>query len=162
MQLAAGPDYNRPQYVEIDDDLYPLLRNHYWYVLRGGNGHPEVLAYIDGKRVRMHRYIWELTNGPIPDRHVIDHINRDSLDNRRANLRLATPVQNLANQSLRSNKTSRFRGVRRRGTKWVAQIQVNGRQRNLGAFFDETSAARAYDDAARRTYGEYAHLNFEE
>ncbi len=92
-----------------------------------------------------------------------DHINTDSLDNRRANLRLATHSQNSCNSRRDKSKTlSRFRGVsfsKRKG-KWFAAIRINGKKTWLGYFNDEEDAARAYDHAARKYHGEFAMLNF--
>lgn len=93
-----------------------------------------------------------------------DHKNRDSLDCRRENLRPATPSQNSANRSRQSNNTSGFKGVsfRRRAGKWRADIKVHGKQRSIGLFSDPVEAARAYDEAAKKTFGEFASLNFTE
>lgn len=98
----------------------------------------------------------------------VDHRNGDGLDNRRANLRLATVVQNRWNRRKPSVSwngmapSSRYKGVSwyRRDGRWCARIKVNGRERWLGSFPSEESAARAYDAAAREYHGEYASLNF--
>jgi hypothetical protein len=96
-------------------------------------------------------------------RSVVDHTNTNSLDNRRANLRLATPSQNSCNSRRdKSNTYSRFRGVsfsKRKG-KWFAAIRANGKKIWLGYFQTELDAARAYDEAARKYHGEFARLNF--
>lgn len=55
---------------------------------------------------------------------------------------------------------SRYKGVTRRGRRWIAQIGVNGRMLWLGSFEKESSAAREYDKAARRHFGQFACLNF--
>ena len=83
------------------------------------------------------------------------------LDNRRANLRLATASQSRAGSALRGDNTSGFRGVTwctRYGT-WQAQIQVDGKRQFLGYFAAKDDAARAYDAAAQEAFGEYAQLN---
>lgn len=150
-------------YTLVDADYAPLLREYQWRATRGGSGHVEVAATIDGRTVRLHRLVWQMAHDmPIPQGMVVDHANRDSLDNRRGNLRLANAAQNLANQRREVPKSSSFRGVRRRGSRWVAQIQVRGRQINLGTFTMPEFAARAYDAAARKYYGAFAQLNFEE
>jgi len=89
-----------------------------------------------------------------------DHRNRGGLDNRRANLRAATPSQQLANQSIRSNNRSGFKGVSWDKGAWRVQIFFAGRKRHLGRFAVAADAARVYDAAAREAFGEYAFLNF--
>ena len=93
---------------------------------------------------------------------IVDHINRDPLDNRRANLRSATSSQNQWNKSMSRNNASGYRGVSwdKRKQKWVAQIAVNGHRRFLGYFADAIDAAKAYDKAASAR-GEHAVLNLE-
>jgi hypothetical protein len=95
---------------------------------------------------------------------MTDHENRNGLDNRRSNLRSATVLQNLANipKSKRPGLTSQYKGVRRThlSPNWEAGIRVNGKPVYLGTFSTEEKAARAYDSAARDTFGEFAHCNF--
>ena len=149
----------------LDEADYELVSGHRWrafqYVRPSGsiNG-PYALCEVirGGKRssLRMHN----LVMGQVG----IDHINHDGLDNRRSNLRPATDVQSLANTRKRPGLTSRYKGVcqapacRRRP--WLAQIFIDGKNRNLGSFSDEESAARARDAAAIAAWGEYAWLNF--
>jgi hypothetical protein len=86
------------------------------------------------------------------------------LDNRRANLRLATLSQSRAGFALRRDNRSGFRGVtwcKRYGT-WQAQIQVAGTRHFLGYFESKEEAARVYDIAAREAFGEFAQLNLPE
>jgi hypothetical protein len=87
-----------------------------------------------------------------------DHKDGDGLNNRRSNLRPCTSAQNKANVGLRSDNRSGFRGVSRNAQDncWIARIQG----RHIGVFRDAVDAARAYDDAARKAFGEFAHLNF--
>lgn len=107
--------------------------------------------------IRMSREIL----GCEPDKQV-DHKNHDTLDNRRNNLRQATCSQNITNGRLRSHNTSGFIGVcfHKRAHKWVARIHVHGTQIHIGIFSDATEAAHARDEAAKKYYGEFAHLNF--
>jgi hypothetical protein len=96
-------------------------------------------------------------------RSVVDHTNTNSLDNRRSNLRLATPSQNSCNSRRdKSNTYSRYRGVSfsKRKQKWFAAIRANGKKIWLGYFKTEIDAARAYDRAAREYHKEFASLNF--
>ena len=89
----------------------------------------------------------------------VDHINHNTLDNRRCNLRLATHGQNMANS--RPNKGRKYKGVWQiMGKYWVAFIGKNKKQIYLGSFSTPKLAAKAYDEAARKKFGEYACLNF--
>ncbi|MHC4389402.1 MAG: HNH endonuclease, partial [Planctomycetota bacterium] len=97
----------------------------------------------------------------VPEGYVIDHINGDGLDNRKANLRLATVAQNAWNANKR-NPRSGYKGVCFAGEKrlWRAAIVCNRKRIHLGYFRDRTTAAKAYDTAAKRLHGEFASLNF--
>lgn len=112
---------------------------------------------IDGKRRQAHRMIWIFANGDIPDGIQIDHINGVRSDNRLTNLRLVTNAENQRNRSMRSDNTSGFPGVswNKRDSKWVAQMGINGRAKNLGSFdtIEEAAAARA---EANRQFGFHA------
>ena len=115
---------------------------------------------ILGKNVLAHRAIWALHHVSWPDHHL-DHINRDRLDNRLENLRLADHFENTQNAKARSG-SSMFKGVGiyKRNMKWQARIQCDGIRRCIGFFECEVDAARAYDVEAIRLHGEYAVLNF--
>ena len=93
---------------------------------------------------------------------ITDHINGNGLDNRRSNLREATPAQNGQNRRRGLDNRSGFKGVswNARDRKWQAHIRVNGPQRSLGYYETAEEAAQAYDAAARDLHGEYAALNF--
>ena len=112
----------------------------------------------DGERMRLRMH--SLLMG----RSGVDHINRNGLDNRRSNLRFASPSQNSANRAGRPDGSSQYKGVHwHRGMrKWAASMKAVDRQRHLGYFTDEAEAARVYDAAAREAFGEYAYLNFPE
>lgn len=111
------------------------------------------------KRVMMHNLILP----PIEGKKV-DHINRNPLDNRKCNLRLATPSQNSSNTRVRLNKTSsKYFGVFFHAKKWSSSITVYGKKYNLGRFplttEGEIEAALAYNKAAKHFKGEFAHIN---
>lgn len=104
-----------------------------------------------------HRVVWTMHNGVIPEGMVVDHINNNRSDNRIENLRLATRSQNSQNTLKTKSKTSSmFKGVYKRGDKWVAQIVLNGKQVNLGSFWSEENAANAYKEMAEAMFGEFA------
>jgi AP2 domain len=95
---------------------------------------------------------------------LTDHKDRDGLNNLRSNLRAATNQQNTANSQKRPGGSSIFKGVSwcPRDRNWAARIVVNGDDKFLGKFTEELDAARAYDVAAKETFGEFARLNFPE
>jgi len=96
------------------------------------------------------------------DKRQADHQNHNTLDNSRYNLRICTSQQNQMNKKSYRNKTSQFKGVYwdRSRKKWLAQIQIKGRTKYLGLFPIEKVATTAYDLAAKKIFGEFAHLNF--
>ncbi len=114
------------------------------------------------------RLVYEAFVGPADKKLYIDHIDRNPQNNRPENLRPATPSQNSANTKLARNNTTGFKGVRvasgwcgktPKRTKWVAFITVNKRQIHLGMHASPEDAARAYNEAARRHFGEFAYQN---
>lgn len=106
-------------------------------------------------QVLMHRLIM-VPRGSM----VVDHINGNGLDNRKSNLRVCSTGQNMANKG--PSASHGFKGVTRRGGKgpWIAEIAPEGHHIYLGIFRTIEEAARAYDVAARKWYGEFAYLNF--
>jgi hypothetical protein len=91
---------------------------------------------------------------------IIDHANHNGLDNQRHNLRPGVG-RNQRNARPWTVSTSRYKGVSwfAQTERWRAQIRVGGKKTHLGYFHDEVAAARAYDDAARAAFGEFAVLN---
>lgn len=115
--------------------------------------------YKNGKRkgVAMSRLIMNF-----PKNKFVDHINGDSLDNRRSNLRIVTRNQNAQNRRKKiKSTTSKYKGVHKRSqyNYWLSFIHVNGKKIPLGKFMSEKKAAIAYNKAALEHHGEYACLN---
>jgi hypothetical protein len=100
----------------------------------------------------------------IPDGMVCDHINHNGLDNRLANLRPVTHMQNVWNRrKFKSPSRSKYKGVdfAKDMKRWRARIRVNGKRIYLGSYKNEIDAAKAYDKAAKKYHGPYAAINFD-
>jgi hypothetical protein len=142
----------------VDDEDFDLVSQHKWQVTRqrGSLLYARTSMKIEGKTksVGMHRLIMGL-----PVNFHIDHRNGNGLDNRRGNLRLATIAQNQANQ-LKGRGKSSFKGVSYEHSKWRARITVSQKRLHLGCFDTEEEAAKAYDAAATKIWGDFACLNF--
>lgn len=150
----------------IDDEDYALVGQYKWYAKRFGKGKTYAVRKLSRaldpdhqqKQVSLHRVLLNLSR---TDSRVVDHVNGDTLDNRRSNLRLASHAQNMRNACLRSDNTSGTKGVRlfRGGRKWVATITCNGKNKHLGYFDTKEQAAEAYNKAALQLFGAFARLN---
>ncbi|MCK1322118.1 HNH endonuclease [Bradyrhizobium sp. 156] len=103
------------------------------------------------------RLAWVHFYGQWPDDFFVDHVNRNKLDNRICNLRLATNGQNVANSRTRaiSGRKGVYPAPRMPG-KWQAQINIAGKTTNIGIYDNVEDAALAYGEAARSRYGEFA------
>ena len=150
------------RFAIVDPQDYPRLSRYKWRLCRtkGKNVlYAERSVRLPGgrySRLLMHRQLIKA-----PEGYVIDHINGNGLDNRRANLRLATVAQNAWN-SRKRNPRSGYKGVCFASDKglWRAAIVCHGRKIHLGYFKDKITAAKAYDSAAIKYYGEFAKPNF--
>ncbi len=142
----------------VDDSDYNYLNQFKWQMNASGyavRGSSRKLG--PQRQVFMHRCII-----PAPLNMDVDHINHNKLDNQTANLRVATRSENLQNQKPRGG-SSQYKGVCWCITynKWVVRITVNKQKKFLGYFHDEVFAAKMYDRAARKHFGEFALCNFE-
>lgn len=115
--------------------------------------------HIDGKRktLLLHRLVVGLRFG---DPRQVDHINRNTLDNRRSNLRIATRSQNQHNRGKSRNNTSGFKGVSflKNSNRWIARISIEKQNKFLGRFMTAEEAHQAYERAAALYHGEFARV----
>lgn len=141
-----------PIIVSREDVEY--LRQFKWRLLHAWTVYAQTT--IAGRVTTMH----QLLMNP-PDELCVDHVNGNGLDNRRSNLRLATNQQNQANSQKKTPATSRFKGVSWSKTKqkWRAYICPARKYIHLGYFTSEEEAARAYDTAASKIFGDFARPN---
>jgi hypothetical protein len=155
--------------VKVDDGDYRELINYNWCLLISSMGAGKEYACRattreerdNGypKQILMHRQILEVL---LNSRVLVDHRNRDGLDNRRENLRLATRYQNAINSDkVNPNCSSDYKGVSYivHAGKWQAAISCNGKKYYLGIFSNEADAAIAYNRKAVELFGEYAKIN---
>ena len=150
------------QVALVDDDMYHELIKWKWYAIWNKNTDsfyvarkiPKIGIY-PRKILRMHRFIMDA-----PDGMVVDHINHDTLDNRRENLRVCTNSQNMMNSRKYISNTSGYKGVCwvKKSGKWVARISINKKQTVLGYFTCPKEASKAYCAASRKYHGEYGCL----
>jgi hypothetical protein len=105
------------------------------------------------RKERMHRLL-------LPGARIVDHINGDTLDNRKANLREANDFTSAQNRGKRSDSKLPYKGISRNPASWGASIQINGVRTPLGSFPTPEDAARVYDAAAVLHFGEFARTNF--
>jgi hypothetical protein len=153
-------DNDHLRYVAENGDFFifdtsdrQAIEKHCWYIDKYGYA----IARIKEKNVRLTRYLLG-----IGDSNYVDHINGNPRDNRRCNLRVATPIQNIRNMRLPSHNSSGFKGVsyRKDRGKYRAYISLHDKTKHLGYYDTAEDAARAYDEAARFYFGNFACLNF--
>ena len=150
------------KYATVDNKDYKYLNKYKWYSMYV----PVMNSFyavrnikISGnkqKLILMHRVIMKVPKGL-----EIDHINHNTLDNCKSNLRIATHSQNQMNHIKCKNKSSKYKGVswNKQNKKWMAYIYLNGKRTYLGLFRKEIDGAYAYDKMAKKLFGRYAYLN---
>lgn len=144
--------------VKIDAEDLPRVKAFDWYL--GSKGYVKAILGFGNERwdISLHQLIMSF-----PEGEMIDHKNRNPLDNRKENLRIASKALNRANSKKNRGAKAKFRGVYPRKDcpgKFRAAITIGRKVINLGTFTSEVSAAKAYDLEALKAFGEYATLNF--
>ncbi|MCH9739501.1 MAG: HNH endonuclease [Epsilonproteobacteria bacterium] len=153
-QLASNSKYaTKP--ILVDDDTYEWASKHKWKV--------DIQGYVkrntwDGKNKKYNVVILSRKIMNAPDDKEVDHINLNTFDNRRENLRLCTHKENCFNREKHSGK-NKYRGVyllkRKSGDRWIVKV---GKE-YLGIFFDIKKAVLAYNKKAVEKYGVFARIN---
>jgi hypothetical protein len=124
--------------------------SHDWYL--NSSGYPFSYTAIYHS---LHRYLL----GRQEKGMVIDHINRDRLDNRLENLRVISSRENSYNRTKNINSNNKYKGVQKRGNKYIAVITKDGIRREIPGFDTEEEAAKAYNMMAEEMFGEFAGKN---
>lgn len=144
----------------VDDEDYEFISKFIWKQIKKRKDYDHVYSTHYGKIVRPHRLILNIEDPSI----LIDHINGNTLDNRKCNLRICTNQENSRNQGKRQDRqyTSKYKGVNwnKHSKKWTARIKTDKKRIFIGYFTNEIEAAKAYDQAALEHHKEFANLNF--
>lgn len=159
-QPVAEPliDANGVYYIEskgnkifVDAERYEELSRYTWTTTTQGYAQSKIATKVK----LMHRYVLDYDGDD-----VVDHINGNKLDNRVANLRICTNRENSCNRPKKSNCSSQYIGVCKRGNKWSASIKHKQKLIWLGTYASEEEAARARDAASIKYNKEFSPLNF--
>lgn len=149
----------------VDEGDCAAVSDRSWYLVKRNGDLHYAYTSLSGRPVNMHNFILDS-----PEGYEIDHKNRNGLDNRRRNLRVCKHAENLYNKRKYKNNKSGYKGVywetrpsppyRSNKGSWAAQLRIRGKKKFLGYFNTAERAARAYDIAAKKYFGEFARLNF--
>ena len=149
--------------VQIDEDDYAKVSSLKWYMAKGVNKKYGTFYFYHRFRdrstnttyqVALHRYIMGCT---VSDGKTVDHINRDTLDNRKSNLRICTCEGNAQNHKRRKDNTSGYKGVTffKRDQNYISQIGYKGKLIFLGYYDTAEEAHAAYCEASKKYHGEF-------
>jgi len=143
---------NTNREILIDSEDYELISKCLWHESSSGYAVSSVKP-----RIWMHKLIM----GHEVSFLLVDHINRNKLDNRKRNLRHCTHSQNQMNKQVSKGKSSKYKGVcyKKDIKKWRGLIQKDRVRHLLGWFDTEEAAALAYNAKAKELYGEFAFFN---
>jgi hypothetical protein len=126
--------------IKVDNEDYKFLSTKKWH--KNPKGYPRRNKSKKCDAVYMHRFIMKAGQG-----QEVDHKNRNKLDNRKKNLRFVNHQENMMNRSLHKNNTSGYMGVNKQEGRWIARINVNRKQYNLGSFDSKKLAIQARKQA---------------
>jgi len=143
------------KYAMVDDEDYFILKDIGWCAKKGKHGF-YAHAWRNKGVITMHKFLINPPNG-----FQVDHKDGNGLNNQRINLRVATGQMNQANQRLSKANTLGFKGVAKGHyiDKYISHIRVNKKLIHLGVFQTKEEAAKIYDEAAVRYFGEFARTN---
>lgn len=156
MQITIYSKTYGEKHCFFDDLDLPIIAKHIWCVVPNRGTFYALTRIPAGNRkyktIRMHQLL-------CITKHFIDHKDGNGLNNHRSNLRPATALENNRNTPVGSRNKSGYKGVYKRYSKYISCIRVDGKLIELGRFKDPRDAARVYNDAATKYFGEFAWLN---
>ena len=135
-----------------DAECMEILLKYYWNESGG-----YARSSIDNKKIYAHRIV--INAGDFEVNKQVDHINGNTLDNRKQNLRIVTSRQNSLNASIRKDNTSGVTGVcwDKRRNQWLVRVYDDGKEICLGYFADFDDAVAARKNGVEKFYGEYSY-----
>lgn len=137
----------------VDGEDYPEVSKHTWRLRKDGYVQR---TYTNGDKTKhelLHRFIMKPKSN-----EKIDHKDGPRWDCRKSNLRKATNQENCFNRRPRNGRS--LKGIYKHGKQWKARIKIDGKNIYIGIFGTPEEAARAYDEKARKLFGEFARLNY--
>lgn len=148
--MIGYTDSGRPFFFDKAD--YDRVKEQFWtetprgYIMTAWRGEG------DKQSVFLHRFIMEAKDG-----EIVDHINHDTFDNRRCNLRIVDHYESQRNIGLSKANTSGYKGVSLKNGRWCAAIRYNKQEHHLGSFDTPEEAAEARRKAEIELYGEHSY-----
>ena len=165
-KISLNGERGKGLFAIVDDEDYNYLHQFSWSLSPKGYAQAYIPTKLQSKynhtSMQMQRML--MLDSITEEGQMVDHINRNKLDNRRKNLRLCNMSESNRNRGPinfkhRKDKISQYKGVNWKDNRWTAIITVNSKQIRLGRFDNEQDAAIAYNEAAKKYFGEYAYLN---
>ncbi len=146
-------------FARVSDEDYDELVKYKWHIHKITNRYGFIAdrEIAHNKSISMHRVVMNAQKG-----QMVDHIDHDTLNNQRENLRFCTNAENHYNMKPQSGRTSKYKGVswENWSHRWAVSIKYKGHGYNLGRYDEEIDAAYAYDKKAKVFFGQFACLNF--
>lgn len=156
---GKNPDSDK-SFALVSTNKVSYVIDHKWYL--GKNGYP--FTYINGARVQLHKYVWHLNNGSLPDQNLyIDHVNRNKLDATDSNLRLATPAENSYNKTPISKimdpmTNSPLHHIKWKKSGYVVSITKENQTNTIDQIATLEDAKNVYNMMATEMFGKFAVL----
>lgn len=150
MEIKLSGKHGEGRFAILDKRDYQMISKHTWFVRNNRNKYFYAARKDKGKIIMMHRIINQTPIGM-----ETDHINHNTLDNRRNNLRTVTHSKNQMNREINSNNVSGKSGVCwiDRFKKWVVHININKKKTTLGYYKNFEDAVLVRTKAERVYYG---------
>lgn len=149
--------------VLLDDEDFDRVSvfSWYWAKKNSGRGYAKSSSRKLGRNVPMHRFILNLVKG---DGMCVDHIDGNTANNQKSNLRVCSQQENNRNRGKNPTSTLKYKGVVKTGKHYFgAAIKIGDRTiRSAAKYVSQEEAARVYDNLALQYFGKFARLNFPE